>query len=57
MRFGKGLELEKPEGVSDQDFVLYLYCCLYLNYPELAFHQIKADEINEEFYEDYRYIS
>ena len=53
VRFTKGLELEKPDGVSDQDFVLYLYACLYLNYPELAFHQAKADEINERFYEDY----
>ena len=53
VRFAKGLELEKPNGVSDQDFVLYLYACLYLNYPELAFHQAKADEINERFYEDY----
>lgn len=53
VRFAKGLSLEKPDGVSDQDFELYLYCCLYLNYPELALHQMKADEINEKFYKDY----
>lgn len=53
VRFAKGLNLEKPEGVSVQDFEIYLYCCLYLNYPELALHQMKADEINENFYKDY----
>ena len=53
VRFAKGLSLEKPDVVSDQDFEVYLYCCLYLNYPELALHQMKADEINERFYKDY----
>lgn len=53
VRFAKGLSLEKPNGVSDQDFEVYLYCCLYLNYPELALHQMKADEINEKFYKGY----
>ena len=53
VRFAKGLNLEKPEGVSKEEFKLYLYCCLYLNYPELALHQGKADEINENFYKDY----
>jgi hypothetical protein len=53
VRFAKGLSLEKPDGVSGQDFEAYLYCCLYLNYPEFALHQMKADEINENFYKDY----
>ena len=53
VRFAKGLNLEKPDGVSGQDFEIYLYCCLYLNYPEFALHQMKADEINENFYKDY----
>ena len=53
VRFGKGLSLEKPKGVSESKFILYLTCCLYLNYPELGFHQQKADEINERFYENY----
>lgn len=53
VRFVKGVSLEKPEEVSAQDFEIYLYCCLYLNYPELALYQAKADEINEIFYKDY----
>ena len=53
VRFAKGLNLEKPEDVSAQDFETYLYCCLYLNYPEFALCQMKADEINENFYKDY----
>ena len=53
VRFGKGLTLEKPKGVSFADFDDYLTCCLYKNYPELEFHQMKADEINERFYKDY----
>jgi hypothetical protein len=32
---------------------MYLTQCLYQNYPELQFHQIKVDEMNENFYEDY----
>ena len=53
VRFKKNLELEKPDGVSVPDFEAFLTCCLYINYPEFAFHQTKADEINERFYENY----
>lgn len=53
VRFGKGLTLEKPKGVSFSDFNDYLTSCLYENYPELLFHQTKADEINDRFYKEY----
>lgn len=50
VRFGKGLKLEKPNGVSKTDFMAYLTQCLYINYPEFLFHQMKVDEINEKCY-------
>lgn len=53
VRFGRDLDIEKPEGISKQDFQMYLTQCLYQNYPELRFHQIKVDEMNSNFYEDY----
>ena len=54
VRFGRDLDIEKPMGVSKQDFQDYLTTqCLYKNYPELEFLQIKVDEMNENFYEDY----
>lgn len=51
--FGKNLKLEKPKGVSNPDFEMFLTQCLYENYPEFKFHQLKVDEINDNFYEDY----
>ena len=52
--FGRDLDIEKPMGVSKQDFKDYLTTqCLYKNYPELEFLQIKVDEMNKNFYEDY----
>ena len=53
VRFGRDLEIEKPDRISRQEFQMYLTQCLYQNYPELQFHQIKVDEMNENFYEDY----
>ena len=40
VRFGRGLNIEKPEGVSKTEVEMFLVQCLYLNYPELKFHQI-----------------
>lgn len=53
VRFGKGLKLEKPEGFSVSEFKDFLTQCLYCNYPEFKFYQMKADEINDNFYEEY----
>ena len=53
VRFGRGLDLEKPNDVSKTDFESLLTQCLYINYPELEFYQAKADEMNERFYESY----
>lgn len=53
VRFGKELGLEKPQSVSYTDFEMYLTQCLYVNYPEFRFHQMKVDEINERFYLNY----
>ena len=53
VRFAKNLELEKPEGFSKSDFEMFLTWCLYNNYPEFYFHQLKVDEINKQFYQDY----
>ena len=53
VKFDRGANLEKPEGVSSTDFELFLTYCLYLNYPEFRFHQSKIDEINEKYYKDY----
>ena len=53
VRFGKDLKIEKPEGVSKTEFEMFLVQCLYLNYPELKFHQIKVKEINDRYYKDY----
>lgn len=52
VRFGP-VGLEKPEGFSKTDFQMFLTECLYSNYPEFKFHQIKVDEINKRFYEEY----
>lgn len=53
VRFGKDLNIEKPEGVSKTELDMFLVQCLYLNYPELKFHQIKVKEINDRYYKDY----
>ena len=53
VRFGKNLDLEKPQDCSKSDFEVFLTYCLYHNYPDFRFHQIKADEINSRFYENY----
>lgn len=51
--FSSNLKLMKPLGVSESDFETYLTYCLYSNYPEFKFHQMKVDEINENYYKDY----
>lgn len=53
VRFGHISNLEKPLGFSKTDFEMFLTQCLYSNYPEFKFHQMKVDEINEKFYESY----
>lgn len=53
VRFGKKLDLKKPEGFSKAAFEIYLTLCLYVNNEELIYHQMKADEINKRFYEPY----
>lgn len=53
VQFNRNLNLEKPDGISNTDFELFLTQCLYVNYPEFKFYQTKADEINERFYQDY----
>lgn len=53
VRFGRNLNLEKPEGFSKPDFEMYLTQCLYVNYPEFKFHRKKVKEINDRFYENY----
>lgn len=51
--FSSNLKLIKPIDVSVAEFEVYLTYCLYNNYPEFEFHQIKVDEINENYYKDY----
>lgn len=51
--FSANLKLVKPLDITMSDFETYLTHCLYNNYPEFRFHQMKADEINEKYYKDY----
>ncbi len=51
--FSSNLKLVKPIDISTAEFETYLTYCLYNNYPEFEFHQIKVDEINEKYYKDY----
>ena len=53
VRFATGLRLIRPEGLSKAEFEKQLTLCLYENYPDLRFHIIKANEINERYYKDY----
>ena len=51
--FSSNLKLVKPTDITASEFETYLMCCLYNNYPEFRFHQMKVDEINERYYKDY----
>ena len=53
VRFAKSLKLVKPTNLSKSDFEKQLTLCLYKNYPALAFHIEKANEINENYYAKY----
>lgn len=53
VRFGRNLNIEKPEGVSKNEFKQFLRLCLYINYPGFKFYRDKVKEINERFYKDY----
>ncbi len=53
VRFAKTLKLVKPTNLSKSDFEKQLTLCLYKNYPALAFHIEKANEINENYYAKY----
>lgn len=51
--FSSNLKLVKPIDVSTAEFETYLTWCLYNNYSEFRFHQIKVDEINDRYYKEY----
>ena len=53
VRFASKLKLIKPETLSKAEFEKQLTLCLYENYPGLAFHIQKSNEINEKYYKDY----
>lgn len=52
VKFSSKLNLVKPDGFSKSEFEEYLTNALYLNYPELAYYQSMADEINATYYAD-----
>lgn len=53
VRFASGLKLVRPMKLSKKEFEEQLIWCLFENYPGLAFHILKVDEINEKYYKDY----
>ena len=53
VRFASRLKLIRPDGVSKDEFKKQLTLCLYENYPGLRFHILKANEINQRYYNDY----
>lgn len=52
VKFSSKLNLVKPDGLSKSQFEEYLTNVLYMNYPELAYYQSMADEINATYYAD-----
>ncbi len=53
VRFATRLRLYKPVELSKAEFEKQLTLCLYENYPGLRFHILKANEINEKYYQNY----
>ena len=53
VRFASRLKLIKPIEISKAEFEEQLTLCLYENYPGLRFHILKANEINENYYQNY----
>ncbi len=51
VKFSNNLKLKMPEYISKKDFEIFLTLCLYQNYPEFKFTQIKVKEINEHYKE------
>lgn len=53
VHFATRLRLYKPIELSKAEFEKQLTLCLYENYPGLRFHIMKANEINENYYQNY----
>ena len=53
VRFSSQLHLLKPDNYSMSQFESYIETVLYRNYPNLAYYQELADEINATYYADY----